>query len=120
MKSFTLQKAAKKSNRSVQELEDAINSGDLLAYEELGTWWIYEEDLQFWLEYGGQDFSDQEITLLSAAEVAGVSPKLLMIEVIQKRLKARTRKRHWMRWLISFRNLTKWRDEMKAKGWDLM
>ena len=57
-----------------------------------------------------------EITLMSAASITGMSPTFLAIEVIQKRLKARTRNRHWRQWMISFENLMKWRDDARERG----
>ena len=60
-----------------------------------------------------------EITLMSAASITGMSPTFLAIEVIQKRLKARTRNRHWMKWMISFDSLAQWRDEARERGLDV-
>ena len=116
-KSYTLHRAAKTFGCSVEELEQAIADGSLACYEMLDMKFVREDDLDDWLTNGSIEADpDMEITLLSAASIAGVPPKHLMIDVVLKKINARTRNRHWTRWMISFRNLMRWRDEMKAKG----
>ena len=117
---YSLREASKKWGCSIQDLRDAIANGELTPYVidgVEGIWRVDEDEVVEWLKHTPiePDYDSQEITLMSAAELVEVSPTVLMIEVIQKRLKARTRKRHWMRWLISFKELKRWRDEVQSK-----